>query len=54
MSVSESGVEERIKVVDMQRDMIEEALRVAEEALKLHEIEREVAKHIKLHFDKKY
>lgn len=46
--------QERLKVVDMQREMVEEAFRVAEEALGLHEIEREVAKHIKKHFDSKY
>jgi nicotinamidase-related amidase len=46
--------EERLKVVDMQRDMVEEAFRVAEEALASHEIEREIAKHIKQHFDAKY
>lgn len=46
--------QERLKVVDMQREMVEEAFRVAEEALSQHEIEREVAKHIKQHFDTKY
>lgn len=45
---------EQLKVVDMQREMVEEAFRVAEEALAQHEIEREIAKHIKQHFDNKF
>jgi hypothetical protein len=32
--------EEKIKVVDMQKDMMLEAMRVAEEAMKRHEMER--------------
>lgn len=40
MSKVEIPAEERVKVVDMQRDMIDEAFRVAEEALSQHEIER--------------
>jgi hypothetical protein len=47
-------VEERIKVVDMQKEMIGEAFKVAQEAFNRHEIEREVAKHIKKYFDAKY
>ena len=43
-----------IKVVDMQVEMIAEAYRVAEEALQKHEIDREVACHIKKHFDSKF
>jgi hypothetical protein len=46
--------EERIKIVDMQREMIGEAFRVAGEALSKHEIDQEVAKHIKQHFDRQY
>jgi hypothetical protein len=38
----------------MQREMIAEALRVAGEALSKHEIEQEVARHIKQHFDRQY
>ena len=38
----------------MQREMVREAYRVAKEALASHEIEREIAKHIKQHFDNKY
>lgn len=52
MSV-EAG-EERVKVADMQKEMVEEAFRVSKEALGRHEVEREVAKHIKQHFDHKY
>lgn len=47
-------IEDKIKVVDMQKEMIGEAFRVAQEAFKRHEIEREVAKHIKKYFDAKY
>jgi hypothetical protein len=38
----------------MQKDMISEAFRVASEALSKHEIDQEVARHIKQHFDRKY
>lgn len=38
----------------MQRDMISEAFQVASEALSKHEIDQEVARHIKQHFDRKY
>jgi dynein light chain LC8-type len=57
MSVSvqvEDPNKKQIKVSDMQQEMINEAFRVAKEALGRHEIEREVAKHIKKHFDNKY
>ena len=50
---AEAG-EEKVKVADMQKDMVEEAFRVAREALARHEVEREVACHIKKHFDSKY
>ena len=43
-----------IKVVDMQAEMIAEAYTVAEEALQQHEIDGEVASHIKKHFDSKF
>lgn len=55
MSVqAEDPNKKQIKVSDMQQEMISEAFRVAKEALGRHEIEREVAKHIKKHFDNKY
>lgn len=38
----------------MQREMITEAFKVAAEALKRHEIDREIACHIKKHFDAIY
>jgi len=53
-STQEIVVEDRIKVVDMQKEMIGEAFRIAKEALDRHEIEREVARHIKQYFDNKY
>jgi cation transport regulator ChaB len=53
-STQELPGEERIKIVDMQRDMISEAFTVAQEALSKHEIEQEISKHIKQHFDRKY
>lgn len=53
-STQELSEDKRIKIVDMQRDMIAEAFRVADEALSKHEIDREIAKHIKQHFDRKY
>jgi dynein light chain LC8-type len=53
-STQEIPGEERIKIVDMQRDMISEAFRVAQEALSKHEIEQEIAKYIKQHFDRYY
>lgn len=39
-SVEEIRLEEQVKVADMQKEMIYEAIRVAEEAMKKHEIER--------------
>ena len=53
-ATQESPLENKIKVVDMQKEMIGEAFSVAKEALALHEIDREIAKHIKKHFDTKY
>lgn len=53
-STQELPSEEKIKIVDMQRDMISEAFRVATEAVSKHEIEQEIAKHIKQHFDSVY
>ncbi len=38
----------------MQKEMIYEAIKVAEEAMKKHEIEREIAKYIKEYFDRVY
>lgn len=38
----------------MQQEMVTEAIRVASEAMKKHEIQTEIAKHIKQHFDAKY
>lgn len=38
----------------MQKEMIAEAMEVAEEAMKKHEIEVEIAKYIKEYFDNKY
>lgn len=53
-AATQENPENKIKVVDMQKDMIGEAFSVAREALTLHEIDREIAKHIKKHFDAKY
>jgi hypothetical protein len=53
-ATQENPLENKIKVVDMQKEMIGEAFSVAKEALALHEIDREIAKHIKKHFDTKY
>jgi cation transport regulator ChaB len=39
-SAQELPGEERIKIVDMQRDMINEAFRIATEAISKHEIEQ--------------
>ena len=52
--IQELPYKDEIKVVDMQVDMIAYAYKVAEEALHKHEIDREVACHIKKHFDSKY
>lgn len=45
---------EIVKVVDMQKEMIAKAFSVAEQARAKHEIERQIAKHIKDAFDVLY
>ena len=50
----ENEVEEKIKVADMQKEMLEEAMRTASEALRKHEVDQEIAKHNKKHFDQHY
>lgn len=54
VSTQEIAREDRIKISDMQKEMIPEAFKVAAEAVAKHEIEQQIAKYIKQHFDRKY
>ena len=41
------NTESEIKIADMQKTMVEEAIEVTRKALKKHEIESEIARYIK-------
>lgn len=56
LASSSSGEQTRIviKAQDMSTEMKDDVLRVAKEALEQNSVERDIAKHIKLKFDKRY
>jgi len=51
--IDESKLEALVKAVDMNEDMQQEAIEVAQEAMSQYNIEKDIAQYIKREFDKR-